>query len=205
MTQAPGWSDGAKRATDVVLASAGLIVTSPILAAVALAVRIDSKGPIFFRQERVGRGGKSFRIHKFRTMAHEAQGLAVSTSSDSRITRVGAVLRRSKIDELPQLLDVLVGEMSIVGPRPEVGKYAALWAPDVRECILSVRPGITDPASIRMRNEAELLAGQESPEDFYIRELLPLKSAMYVEYVQSRTWRGDLKIMGQTVKAVLRS
>lgn len=193
-----------KRALDLTLSVAGLIATSPVLAVAALAVRLDSPGPVFFRQERIGQGGKSFRIHKFRTMSHGAAGLAVSTSSDARITRVGRVLRRSKLDELPQLIDVVRGEMSLVGPRPEVAKYVAQWPEEARQVILSVRPGITDPASIEMRNESELLANQEDPESFYLSELLPLKAGMYVEYVQSRSLLTDLKVIAQTIRTVVR-
>lgn len=200
----PPASHRAKRVFDVALATAGLVLTSPVLAASAIAVRLDSPGPVFFRQERIGRGGRVFRIHKFRTMAQGADGLAVSTSSDARITRVGKVLRKSKIDELPQLIDVVRGEMSLVGPRPEVAKYVAQWSEDARDVILSVRPGITDPASVAMRNESEILESQSDPENFYVSELLPLKTKMYVDYVQSQTLFGDLKVILATFRTVVR-
>lgn len=195
----------AKRALDLIVSTVGLVVASPVLGAAALAVRGSSPGPIFFRQERIGLAGKPFRIHKFRTMSHGAAGLAVSTAHDHRITRVGAVLRRTKLDELPQLIDVLRGDMSLVGPRPEVAKYVAQWPKESRDEILSVRPGITDPASIEMRNESDLLSEQEDPEGFYIRELLPLKASMYLDYVRTRSLVGDLKILALTIKVVARN
>lgn len=193
----------AKRGLDVALSCVGLAVAAPVLAAAAVAVRMTSPGPVFFRQERVGWHGEIFKIHKFRTM-RVGGGSFVSTTGDPRITRVGSVLRSTKLDELPQLLDVLAGDMSLVGPRPEVPRYVALWSPEDRETILSARPGITDPASIALRNEADRLGEQADPEAYYEQVLLPEKCAMYVDYVRTRSFRGDLAILLGTVRAVLR-
>jgi lipopolysaccharide/colanic/teichoic acid biosynthesis glycosyltransferase len=193
-----------KRGFDLVVSGLMLLVTWPLLLAVAVAVRVDSKGPALFRQERVGLDGETFRIHKFRSMSVEHDGALVSGTRDGRVTRVGRFLRRSKLDELPQIFDVFVGHMSLVGPRPEVPLYVDMWPADVRPVILSVRPGITDPASIAMRNEAEELAAAEDPERHYIESLLPRKTAMYVDYVRSRSFTGDLAIIGRTLATVIR-
>jgi lipopolysaccharide/colanic/teichoic acid biosynthesis glycosyltransferase len=193
-----------KRGFDLVVSGLMLLVTWPLLLAVAVAVRVDSKGPALFRQERVGLDGETFRIHKFRSMSVEHDGALVSGTRDGRVTRVGRFLRRSKLDELPQIFDVFVGHMSLVGPRPEVPLYVDMWPADMRPVILSVRPGITDPASIAMRNEAEELAAAEDPERHYIESLLPRKTAMYVDYVRSRSFTGDLAIIGRTLATVIR-
>ena len=150
-----------KRAFDVVVAALGLLLLAPLLLAIGLWIKLDSRGPVFFRQTRIGRFGVPFRIHKFRTMVAEAPALGPPITAgrhDPRITRAGRVLRAAKLDELPQLLDVLAGTMSLVGPRPEVPRYVALYPQALRERVLSVRPGITDPASIAYRDEAALLA-----------------------------------------------
>lgn len=193
-----------KRLVDVVASAVGLAILSPVLVVVAVAVRVDSGGPALFRQERVGRDGLIFHIHKFRTLRTGAGGPLVSASHDSRITRVGGVLRRTKLDELPQLYDVLLGHMSLVGPRPEVPAYVALWPDGDRATILSVRPGITDPATIVLRNEADELAAATDPEEYYVTSLLPRKVHMYVEYVRTRSLLGDLRILVRTVQVVLR-
>ena len=195
-------ADGVKRAADILFAACGLVVTSPVALAAAVAIKLDSPGPVFFRQERVGRDGRPFRIHKFRSMRTTTTGPSVSTSTDARITRVGRLLRRTKIDEIPQLLDVLRGTMSVVGPRPEVPEYVAQWPADRRDVILSVRPGITDPASLEFRHEAEILARQDDPEDYYVRVLLPRKVDLYVDYVRSRSLAGDLRLISLTVAEV---
>lgn len=194
----------AKRLVDVVVAAAAFAVLFPLMLVVAIAIRLESRGPVIFRQERVGRYGVPFRIHKFRTLRTGLGGPLISATHDPRATRVGVVLRRTKVDELPQLLDVLVGDMSLVGPRPEVPKYVARWPIEDRETILSVRPGITDPASIALRNESDELAAVADPEDYYVTTLLPRKVAMYVDYVTSRTLLGDLRILAATVGVVLR-
>lgn len=192
-----------KRIFDIAVSAVGLTLASPVMAAVALAIKLDTPGPVFFRQERVGLGGKTFRIHKFRTMVTDHDGLAISTTADSRVTRTGRFLRRSKLDELPQLLDVFTGHMSLVGPRPEVEQYVRLWPAELREIILSVRPGITDPASIELRNEADILAQAEDPQRHYIEVLLPQKAKLYARYVQSRSFTGDLALLWQTAIAVV--
>jgi len=193
-----------KRTFDVTVAGAVLVLTAPLLTLIALAVRAESRGPAFFRQERVGRGGETFRIHKFRSMRKDMPGTLISATRDPRITRVGAILRRSKLDELPQVLDVLSGHMSLVGPRPEVPAYVALWPMAARDRILSVRPGITDPASVVLRNESDELAAAEDPEQHYISSLLPRKTAMYVDYVEHRSFVGDLRILVETVRTLVR-
>lgn len=196
-----------KRAVDVVVSGVGLVVTGPVMGAVAVAVKADSPGPVFFRQTRVGLGGREFRIHKFRTMSVAAPGErrdAVTATGDARITRVGHVLRRSKLDELPQLLDVLAGDMSLVGPRPEVPRYVAMWDPTMRSEILSVRPGITDPASIAGIDEGAELAAAHDPEQHYVEVLLPRKQAMYVDYVRNASLVGDLRLLWATARAVVR-
>ncbi|WP_323100630.1 sugar transferase [Intrasporangium sp. YIM S08009] len=193
----------AKRTLDVLVAGTGLLALSPVLAVLAAAVRIESHGPAMFRQERVGLNGQTFRIHKFRTMQVKHDGRLVSSTGDARVTRVGRILRKAKLDELPQLIDVLRGHMSLVGPRPEVPLYVAQWPDDRRRIILSVRPGITDPASIEFRNEADELALAEDPEVYYVRELLPRKTAAYVDYVHSQSLRKDLSVLAQTVRAVI--
>ncbi len=193
----------AKRTFDATVSGLGLALLSPVLAVIAVLIkRDDPSGPVFFTQERIGMHGKPFRIHKFRTMRTDNAGPLVTTAGDGRITRIGAVLRKTKLDELPQLWDVLTGRMSLVGPRPEVARYVALWPAAERELILSVRPGITDPASVRFRNESEELAQAPDPEAHYVEVLLPQKAAMYADYVRSRTFWGDLLVLVRTALAV---
>ena len=166
----------AKRAMDIVLSACALAILWPLLLLIALAIWIDDPGPVFYRQVRVGRNGKTFRIFKFRSMVMDAdkKGLAITVGRDSRITRVGAVLRKTKLDELAQLLNVILGQMSFVGPRPEVPKYVELYTPYQRQVLL-VRPGITDYASIAYRNENDLLASAPNPEAMYIEQIMPDK------------------------------
>jgi lipopolysaccharide/colanic/teichoic acid biosynthesis glycosyltransferase len=191
-----------KRALDVLGAAVGLVACSPVLLTAAVAVRVSSPGPIIFMQERVGRGGKIFKIRKFRTMRNDTVGASVTAGQDPRITRVGRWLRSTKIDELPQLWNVLRGDMSLVGPRPEVPQYVELWPTKARTMILSVRPGITDPASIEFRREAEELGRVADPERHYVEAVLPRKVELYCSYVRSRTLRGDLAILLQTLRSV---
>lgn len=198
-------SPAIKRGVDVALSGVALVALSPLLGALGAAVRLDSQGPAFFRQERVGLNGRTFRIHKFRTMRTTHDGRLVSATGDARVTRVGRFLRKSKLDELPQLIDVLRGDMSLVGPRPELPVYVAQWAPELRPIILSVRPGITDPASIEFRNEADELALAPDPEAYYVDELLPRKTAAYVEYVRTRSTVRDLAVLAKTARAVVSS
>lgn len=193
-----------KRALDIVASAVGLLLLSPLLLGVALWVKLDSPGPVFFRQERVGRHGRPFRIHKFRTMVLDApqRGAQITVGADARITRAGQWLRGRKLDELPQLIDVLQGTMSLVGPRPEVPRYVALYPADVRAEVLSVRPGITDLASIEFRRENELLAAAADPEREYVQVVMPQKLRYARAYVQQATLLGDLQLIWRTVRVL---
>jgi lipopolysaccharide/colanic/teichoic acid biosynthesis glycosyltransferase len=196
----------AKRLFDLVCAALGLLLLSPLFVLVALWIKLDSPGPVFFRQERIGRFGVPFHIHKFRTMAHRPQaesGPLITVGADERITRAGAFLRHAKLDELPQLIDVLRGAMSFVGPRPEVARYVAVYPPALRDKVLSVRPGITDLASIRFRHESALLARAADPEREYREVVLPAKLQLAAEYVDHATLATDLRLIGLTLKALL--
>lgn len=193
----------AKRGLDVLASLGGLVVLSPVLLGCALAVRLDSPGPILFRQARVGLGGRPFQLLKFRSMRHGVAGAAVTSAGDSRITRVGTVLRRTKLDELPQLLNVLRGDMSLVGPRPEVERYVRMF-PEAYQRILSVRPGITDFAAIEYRDEERILAASGDPERAYIEQVLPAKIALYDKYLAERSLMTDLSLVARTILAVLR-
>jgi lipopolysaccharide/colanic/teichoic acid biosynthesis glycosyltransferase len=193
----------AKRTLDLVCSAFGLILLSPLFLLIACWIKMDSAGPVLFRQERVGQFGRAFRIHKFRTMSNAAPGPSITVGRDPRITRAGSFLRRFKLDELPQLMDVLLGDMSMVGPRPEVPRYVALYAPEIREKVLSVRPGITDETSLRFRNESELLASCADPEKFYVDSVLPLKVASYIEYVRTRSFFGDISILARTLRILI--
>jgi lipopolysaccharide/colanic/teichoic acid biosynthesis glycosyltransferase len=197
----------AKRLFDLVLSAVALVLLWPLLLVIALWVKLDSTGPVFFRQERVGRHGVPFRIHKFRTMTHAAvpTGPQITIGADARITRAGQFLRRSKLDELPQLLDVLVGSMSFVGPRPEVPRYVAIYPPALRDKVLSVRPGITDMASLQYRNESELLARASDPEREYREVVLPAKLALQAQYVERAGVMTDLRLIALTLKTLLGS
>ncbi len=194
-----------KRLFDLACSVIGLVVLAPILVLVSLFVWLGDRGPVFFRQERVGRGGRLFRIHKFRTMRVASSGSQVTSADDDRITPLGKVLRKTKIDELPQLIDVALGDMSLVGPRPEVPRYVELWGEEARAEILSIRPGITDPAAIAYRNEQDELAAAEDPETHYTQVILPRKVAMYRDYVRNRSFVGDLKVILGTFAAIFRS
>ena len=194
-----------KRLLDLALATLALVVLAPLLLAAMAWVRADSPGPVFFRQERVGRRGRLFRIHKLRTMRVDAPsvGPALTAHADARITRAGRWLRRYRIDELPQLIDVLRGDMSLVGPRPEVPGFVALYPPELRAKVLAVRPGITDPASLEFVDEGELLAGSTDPERAYVETILPRKLQRQVEYVERATWWTDLAVMARTLRVLL--
>lgn len=196
--------DGAKRAFDLAASAVGLWLLAPVFLVLAVVIRLTDHGPAFFRQERIGRDGRPFRIHKFRTMRVANSGSLVTSADDDRITPIGKFLRRTKLDELPQLIDVFVGDMSLVGPRPEVAKYVELWGEDAKTEILSVRPGISDPAAIAFRNEQEELAAADDPERHYVEVILPQKVAMYLDYVRHRSFVGDLKVVAQTLLAVVR-
>lgn len=194
----------AKRLFDILFAASALLALAPLLAAIALWVRLDSPGPVLYRQTRVGRGGRHFRIAKFRTMRVGADqaGPAITVGADARITRAGHFLRRTKLDELPQFANVLWGDMSVVGPRPEVPRYVALYPPEVAQQVFSVRPGITDLASLAFRDESTLLAHSSDPERTYVEEILPAKLRYACEYVRSHSLGMDLQIIARTVAAL---
>lgn len=194
-----------KRLFDIAFSLLALLLLCPLLLAVALWVRLDSPGPVFFRQQRVGQGGRLFGIYKFRSMRTDAEALGpqITVGTDARITRAGAWLRRAKVDELPQFLNVLRGDMSVVGPRPEVPRYVAHYPADVRQAVLSVRPGITDLASIEFRDESALLARSADPERTYVEQILPAKLRHAQQYVRTRSLWLDLRIIALTVRAVL--
>lgn len=192
-----------KRLFDLVGAAVALLLLSPLLLAAALAVKLDSPGPVFFRQQRVGRGGVPFRIHKFRTMREGAPGLQITVGDDPRITRVGRWLRRTRVDELPQFIDVLQGTMSLVGPRPEVPRYVEFYPPELRERVLSVRPGITDPVSLAYADESELLARAADPEREYVEVLLPRKLQAAAAYAERATLWTDLGVLLRSVGVLL--
>ena len=195
-----------KRLLDIVASFIGLFLLSPVLLIIALLIKRDSPGPVFFRQERIGQYGKPFHIHKFRTMtvAQPSTAMQITVGQDARITRIGAFLRHYKIDELPQLIDVLQGSMSLVGPRPEVSKYVALYPEAVKSIVLSVRPGITDLASIEYRSESELLGKSSNPEQTYIEEVMPAKLAYCVQYVEQQSLWLDIQIIARTFIAILK-
>src|SRR5712692_4649592 len=193
-----------KRLFDVIASSAGLVVLLPLLAVLAIVLKRESTGPVFYRGLRAGRYGKPFRIFKFRTMVVNADKIGGPTSSadDPRITRVGNFLRRYKLDELPQLINVLKGEMSLVGPRPEVVQEVLLYT-DEEKRLLEVRPGITDWASIRFRNEGEILRGSGDPHQAYREKIRPEKIRLGLEYVERRSFLTDCKIILRTLKAIV--
>ena len=192
----------AKRLFDMLLAALGLLLLSPLMLAVALWIKLDSHGPVFFRQERVGRFGVPFRIHKFRTMVHGGKGALITIGADARITRAGVRLRRAKLDELPQLIDVLRGAMSLVGPRPEVPRYVALYPAALRDKVLSVRPGVTDVASLEYRDENERLARAADPEREYVDVVMPAKLQLAAHYVDHASLGFDLQLILKTVRLI---
>ena len=194
-----------KRLFDLIGAALALVLLSPLLLCVALAVKLDSRGPVFFRQERVGRHGQLFRIHKFRTMVADAphRGPQITVGADARITRVGGFLRHYRIDELPQFIDVLKGDMSLVGPRPEVPRYVALYPQEMKDKVLAVRPGITDPASLELIDEGELLARAADPEREYVEVILPRKLRCAADYASRATLWSDLGVLGRTLRALV--
>lgn len=185
-----------KRLFDAAASLVALMLLSPLFALIALAVKLSSGSPVFYRGERIGRGGKPFRILKFRTMHANAGGPAITHGGDARVTPLGRFLRRLKLDELPQLMNVLRGEMSIVGPRPEAPEYVALYT-DAERRVLSVRPGLTSPASLRYRNEAALLASDDWHER-YVNEIMRDKLRDDLNYIDTRTFVGDLRLITRT-------
>jgi len=197
-----GIQNGIPRWAEAPIAFLGLIVLAPILALLALALAVFSSEPVLFRQKRVGQHGRLFDLYKLRTMKPSAAGLQVTSSNDERITRFGRFLRRTKLDELPTLWNVLRGDMSLVGPRPEVPRYVNL-EDSVWQAVLAVRPGITDPVTLQLRNEEKLLAGVNTDtEKYYVDELQPSKLNGYVAYLKARNWRTDVKVLLSTIAAI---
>jgi lipopolysaccharide/colanic/teichoic acid biosynthesis glycosyltransferase len=194
-----------KRLFDIVVSLLGLVVASPILLAVAIAVKLSSPGPVIFRQQRMGRNFEPFWIYKFRTMVVDApaRGAQITAGADPRITRPGHFLRKTKLDELPQLWNVLRGDMSFVGPRPEVPRYVEMFADDYRQ-VLSVRPGLTDPASLKFRNESDILGQAADPEAEYVGRILPEKIALSKQYIARSSLAYDIRLLFETFWRVLR-
>ena len=194
-----------KRLFDMVASGCGLLVLSPVLLIVAIWIKLDSRGPVFYRQVRVGYKNKDFRIFKFRSMRIGADkgSLVTIGGRDPRVTRSGYFIRKYKLDELPQLINVFIGDMSLVGPRPEVRHYVDYWTPEQMR-VLDVRPGITDPASIKFRNENELMGQAENPEEYYIHVIMQEKIKLYLEYVENASFWYDLKLILQTFKVIVR-
>lgn len=194
-----------KRAMDIVISGGALVVIWPVLLLIALAIKIDDPGPVFYRQVRVGKDGREFRIYKFRTMIVDAdkKGLQITVGRDNRITRMGRLLRKTKLDELAQLINVLVGDMSFVGPRPEVPRYVNMYTPYQRQVLL-VRPGITDYASIAYRNENDMLEKAEDPERMYIDVIMPDKIELNMKYLREISPLADIRLILSTIVAVIR-
>jgi lipopolysaccharide/colanic/teichoic acid biosynthesis glycosyltransferase len=202
----PAVYKGIPRWAEAILAFTGLIVAAPFIALLALVIAVSSRGPVFFRQKRVGQHGRPFDLYKLCTMtpAHPFDNQPqVTSSKDQRITPLGRFLRRTKLDELPTLWNVLRGDMGLVGPRPEVPRYVKLEDP-IWRTVLAVRPGITDPVTLKLRNEEELLAGiTTDTERYYLDQLQPAKLSGYVAYLEERNWRSDFKVLGQTLVAIV--
>lgn len=189
-----------KRLFDITASFFGILILSPLLIFIGLWVGLSSKGGVFYKQIRVGKNNKDFKLYKFRSMRvnSDKQGLLTVGSKDSRITKAGYFIRKYKIDELPQLINVLKGDMSFVGPRPEVRRYVDLYSEEQMK-VLSVRPGITDPASIKYRNENDLLSSESNPEQYYIQHIMPDKLKINIDYINTRTFIKDIKIIFQTI------
>ncbi len=193
-----------KRVFDVVASGLGLVALSPLFAILAIWIKLDSRGPVFYRQIRVGKGNHDFRLFKFRSMRPDSdrQGLITVGGHDPRVTRSGYYIRKYKLDELPQLINVFIGDMSLVGPRPEVRKYVDMYTP-AQMRVLSVRPGITSLASIRYRNENEILAEAEDPDRCYIERVMPDKLAIDLEYVGKASLWNDIKLIFSTFREII--
>ena len=194
-----------KRLFDIGFSALALLIVAPLLLLAALWIKLDSPGPVFFRQVRVGRHGGEFRIYKFRTMRTDAEqrGPQITVGTDARITSSGHFLRRYKLGELPQFLNVLLGDMSVVGPRPEVPRYVAMYPAGQRETVLRVRPGITDIASLEYKDENDLLGRSDDPERTYVEQVMPAKLALCERYVLERSFLGDLRIIARTLGVFL--
>lgn len=193
-----------KRLFDIIASGLGLLILSPLFFVLAIWIKLDSQGPVFYRQVRVGKNNKDFRIFKFRSMrvGSDKGSLVTIGGRDSRITRSGYIIRKLKLDELPQLINVFVGDMSLVGPRPEVRHYVDYWTSEQMH-VLDVRPGITDPASIKFRNENELMEQAEDPEDYYINVIMQEKLKLYLEYVHNHTFFGDIGLIFKTFWVII--
>lgn len=192
-----------KRLFDILASALGLILLSPVFLIVAVWIKLDSPGPVFYKQERVGLHNRDFKIYKFRSMRMGSdQGSLITVGGrDSRITRSGYFIRKFKLDELPQLINVFVGDMSFVGPRPEVRHYVNYWTPEQMH-VLDIRPGITDPASIKFCNENELLEQADDPEEYYIHVIMQQKIQLYLEYVDNHSFLGDIGLIFKTFAAI---
>lgn len=193
-----------KRVCDILLSGMGLILLSPLLIVVAIWIKLDSAGPVFYRQVRVGRHNQDFRIYKFRSMYIDSdkRGLITIGGHDPRVTRAGYYIRKAKIDELPQLINVFIGDMSFVGPRPEVRKYVDMYTAEQLH-VLDIRPGITDAASIKYRNENEILEKQADPEQYYVDVIMQDKLRINLDYVAHHSLLGDLKLIFNTFGAIV--
>jgi len=195
---------GIPRPFEAMIAFVGLVASAPLIAISAVAIKLTSRGPVLFRQMRTGRNGESFVLIKLRTMTTCAQGPQVTSTVDPRVTLIGRFLRKTKLDELPELWNVLRGDMSLVGPRPEVPRYVDLKDPKW-QAVLQARPGLTDPVTLRLRNEDKLLAeAEEDIEGFYLGTLQPVKLGGYLDYFNSRSWKEDVKVILKTAVGVIR-
>lgn len=193
---------GLPRLIEIPIAAVGLVLLSPVLLVAALAIVVTSPGPAVFRQERVGRGGRAFALYKLRSMRLDSDGPSLTARIDARVTPVGRWLRRTKLDELPQLWNVVRGDMALVGPRPEVPRYVAMYPAELRDKVLSVRPGITDPASIEFRDEGSLLARAADPERAYIEQVMPAKLRCAAQYVDHMSLMNDVRLIGATLRSL---
>lgn len=194
-----------KRCFDIIASGVGLVILCPLFLIIGVWIKVDSKGPVFYRQVRVGRYNKDFRIFKFRSMrvGSDKGSLVTIGGHDPRITKSGYLIRKFKLDELPQLINVFIGDMSLVGPRPEVRHYVDFWTPKQMH-VLDVRPGITDPASIKFRNENELMEKAEDPEKYYIEVIMQEKLELYLEYVSNHTFWGDIMLIFKTFAVIIK-
>ncbi len=191
-----------RRFLDVVVAAAGLLILSPLFAVLAIAVKLSSKGPVLHRGERAGRGGRLFKLYKLRSMRVGEPGPAITPAGDPRVTPLGAWLRRTKLDELPQLINVLAGDMSLVGPRPEAQRYVAVYDVE-QQRVLSVRPGMTSPASLLYRSEESQLAGDDW-ERLYVERIMPAKLRIDIDYIEQRTLASDLRVILSTIATLFK-
>lgn len=193
-----------KRVFDIIVSGCGLIILSPIFFIMVIWIKLDSKGSVFYRQVRVGKNNKNFCIYKFRSMyvGSDKGSLVTVGGRDPRVTRSGYFIRKFKLDELPQLINVFLGDMSLVGPRPEVRHYVNYWTSEQMH-VLDVRPGITDPASIKFRNENELLEKAQDPEKYYIEVIMQEKIRLYLDYVENASFWSDIKLIFKTLKVII--